>query len=667
MHRVPLKKITGSRFVFTNLKRWISSATEFNLENIYPDSLTLRDFPIDTINNPTPKLSRSELHERLSKIPIERYRNFVIVAHVDHGKSTLSDRLLELTGVIQPGDINKQILDKLDVERERGITVKAQTCSMIYHYKGADYLLHLVDSPGHVDFRLEVSRSYASCGGALLLIDASEGVMAQTVANFFLAYAMNLKLLPVINKIDLDNADVPRAEEQIETTFELPLEDLTHVSAKSGLNVEKILPAIIENMPPPKCDITKPLRALLVDSWYDSYLGVILLMHIVDGTIKKGDKVTSYRTKNKYEVKEVGIMYPDRFPTDKLVAGQVAYVIPGMKNSSQAFVGDTFHHSAIEEIVPLPGFEEPKPMVFVGAFPADGEDFRSLDESMEHLVLNDRSVTLQRETSTALGQGWRLGFLGSLHASVFKERLENEYGAKLIITAPTVPYQIEFKDGVTREITNPDEFPGIADKFKVAAFNEPYVKATMTLPQEYLGTVMKLCDNNRAIQLDVQFLTSQQVLMVYDLPLAHLVDDFFGKLKGATRGYASLDYEDSGYKPSDVVKLELLVNGNGIDALASVMHRSQVEKNGKEFVQRLKKFLRIQQFEVIIQAVANNKIVARETIKARKKDVLARLHASDVTRRKKLLSKQKEGKKKLKSIGNVQISNEAYGAFLRRE
>lgn len=608
--------------------------------------------------------SSKSIQERIAEIPIERYRNFSIVAHVDHGKSTLSDRLLELTGVVKPGQ--KQVLDKLDVERERGITVKAQTCSMFYKYKGLDYLLHLVDTPGHVDFRAEVSRSYASCGGALLLVDASQGVQAQTVANFYLAYSMGLKLIPVINKIDLQQADIPSAIQQVETTFELPEEDIIQVSAKTGLNVEKLLPAIIERIPPPTGKLSSPFRALLVDSWYDSYLGVVLLVHVVDGTVKKGQRVFSPHTERKYEVKEVGIMYPERVSIDMLKAGQVGYIVCGMKQTSEAMIGDTFMNVS-QPAEPLPGFEEPKPMVFVGAFPADDTDFKDLDDKMNQLVLNDRSVTLQRETSNALGQGWRLGFLGSLHASVFKERLEKEYGASLILTNPTVPYKIIYSTGEEKTITNPDDFPdGTTKRQAVSRFQEPYVQAIMTFPQEYLGTVIQLCDNNRGIQKEINYLTTGQCLLNYEIPLSHLVDDFFGKLKSATRGYASLDYEDAGYKDSKICKLELLVNGKGVDALAQVMHQSLVQSTGKEWVEKFKEHVKNQLFEVIIQARANNKIVARSTIKAKRKDVLHKMHASDITRRKKLLVKQKEGKKRMKAIGNVSVNQEAYQSFLRR-
>lgn len=610
------------------------------------------------------------VQERIAKIPISNYRNFSIVAHVDHGKSTLSDRLLELTGVIQPGDANKQVLDKLDVERERGITVKAQTCSMFYvdPKTKEEYLLHLVDTPGHVDFRAEVSRSYASCGGALLLIDASQGIQAQTVANFYLAYSMGLKLIPVINKIDLDAADIPRAMDQVETTFELPREDCIPVSAKTGLNIENIIPAIIRDIPGPHGNVDKPLKALLVDSWHDPYVGVVMLIHVVDGVVKKGMKLLSAHSEKRYDVKEVGIMYPDKMPMDCVKAGQVAYIIPGMRNPREAMIGDTFYqYGKHEGLEPLPGFEEPKPMVFVGAFPADGGEFKVMNDHMENLVLNDRSVTLEKETSNALGLGWRLGFLGSLHASVFKERLENEYGAKIILTAPTVPYKLIFKDGGESIVTNPDEFPG-ADfrNHNIEMLMEPYVNALMTIPDEYIGTVMSLCENNRGIQKELEYLTTGQVLLKYEIPLAQLVEDFFGKLKGCTKGYASLDYEDAGYKKSDIVKMELCVNGEPQDALTQVMHRSQVLSRGKEYVTRFKEYLKFQLFEVAIQAKVNNKVVARETIKAKRKDVTQKLHAADISRRKKLLLRQKESKKQMKASGKISINQEAYQAFLRR-
>lgn len=606
----------------------------------------------------------SELQERINSIPVENFRNFSIVAHVDHGKSTLSDRLLEHTGVIKAGS-NMQVLDKLDVERERGITVKAQTCTMIYKYKGSDYLLHLVDTPGHVDFRAEVSRSYASCGGALLLVDASQGVQAQTVSNFYLAYSLGLKLIPVINKIDLDHADIEKAMNQIESAFELERSEAICISAKMGTNIESVLPAVVERIPPPQVHSDLPLRCLLVDSWFDTYLGVVLLVYVVDGSIRKGQKIVSAHTKMKYDVKDIGIMYPDRLSTGGLRAGQVGYIVPGMKNSTDAFIGDTFM-SVDKPVEPLPGFEEPKPMVFVGAFPAEGTEFKALEESLHQLTLNDRSVTITKETSNALGQGWRLGFLGALHASVFRDRLDKEHGASIIITAPTVPYKVVWKNGKEVIVSNPDEFPDQTQMTNVLDLQEPYAEALIAIPQEYIGSTIKLCEDSRGLQQSLQYLSNGQALLKYLLPMAELVTDFFGKLKGTTKGYGSLDYEDAGYKSSKLVKLELLVNGKGVDALAQVMHRSQTEFRGKEWVKNFKEFLKNQLFEVIVQARAGGKIVARETVKAKRKDVLAKLHASDISRRSKLLKKQKEGKKHMKTIGRVSIPQDAYQSFLSK-
>ncbi|KAI9698882.1 MAG: Translation factor guf1 mitochondrial [Bogoriella megaspora] len=589
---------------------------------------------------------QTDLEKRIAAIPIERFRNFCIVAHVDHGKSTLSDRLLELTGTIEAGGGKAQILDKLDVERERGITVKAQTCSMIYNHKGEDYLLHLVDTPGHVDFRAEVSRSYASCGGALLLVDASQGVQAQTVANFYLAFSQGLKLVPVINKVDLPSADPDRALEQMQTTFELEPKNAVLVSAKTGLNVENILPAVIEQIPAPVGEGRKPLRLLLVDSWYSNYKGVILLVRIFDGIVKGGDNIVSLVTGLKYTVGEVGIMYPDQVPQPVLRAGQVGYIVfnPGMKRIQEAKIGDTYTTVGSEKVVELlPGFEEPKSMVFVAAFPVDQSDYQHLEDSINQVTLNDRSVTVHKESSEALGAGWRLGFLGTLHCSVFEDRLRQEHGASIIITPPTVPFKVNYKDGREEIIQNPNDFPD-ADlhHFRVAEIQEPFVIATITLPEEYLGQVMVLCESNRGEQKELSFFTATQVILKYELPLAQLVDDFFGKLKGATKGYASLDYEDAGWRSSNLVKLQLLVNKAPVDAVARVIHHSQRERLGKSWVTKFKEHVDRQMFEVVIQAAAGRQIVARETIKPFRKDVLQKLHASDVSRRRKLLEKQKE-------------------------
>ncbi|KAL8654280.1 MAG: hypothetical protein Q9210_001593 [Variospora velana] len=611
----------------------------------------------------------SDLERRISEIPLERFRNFCIVAHVDHGKSTLSDRLLELTGTIAPGG-NKQILDKLDVERERGITVKAQTCSMIYKHRGEDYLLHLVDTPGHVDFRAEVSRSYASCGGALLLVDASQGVQAQTVANFYLAFAQGLHLVPIINKIDLPSADSPRALEQMKGTFELDPSKAVLVSAKTGLNVEAILPAVIDQVPAPVGNHLKPLKLLLVDSWYSNYKGVILLVRIFDGQVKAGDHITSFATGLRYVVGEVGIMYPDQTRQTLLRAGQVGYIYfnPGMKRSQEAKVGDTYTTVGVEKLVePLPGFEEPKAMVFVAAFPVDQSDYTHLEDSINQITLNDRSVTLQKESSEALGAGWRLGFLGSLHCSVFEDRLRQEHGASIIITPPTVPFKVIWKDLKEETITNPAEFPdGGTAHTGIIELQEPYVLATIALPQEYLGKVIELCEGNRGEQKELHFFTATQVLLKYDLPMAHLVDDFFGKLKSLTKGYASLDYEESAWRKSNIIKLQLLVNKEPVDAVARVVHYSQAERLGRQWVTKFKQHVDRQMFEVVIQAAAGRRIVARETIKPFRKDVLSKLHASDISRRRKLLEKQKEGRKKLRAVGNISVGQEAFQAFLAK-
>lgn len=632
---------------------------------------------------------QSDLEKRIAAIPIERFRNFCIVAHVDHGKSTLSDRLLEITGVIEKGG-NAQSLDRLDVERERGITVKAQTCTMLYNHKGLDYMLHLVDTPGHVDFRAEVSRSYASCGGgalmsftlysqelcadwfrtALLVVDASQGVQAQTVANFYLAFSQGLTLVPVINKIDLPTADPPRALEQIKDTFELDPDKAVLVSAKSGINVEALLPSVVENIPAPVGDEDKPLRLLLVDSWYDNYKGVILLVRIFQGQIKPGDHVTSFATGIKYYVGEVGIMYPLQTPMTKLRAGQVGYIYfnPGMKRSQDAKVGDTYTTVGSEKLVEmLPGFEEPKPMVFVAAFPVDQSNYEHLEDSINQIVLNDRSVYVQKESSEALGAGWRLGFLGTLHCSVFEDRLRQEHGASIIITPPSVPFKIIDPKGKETIVSNPNDFPETDVLHqKVAELQEPFVLATITMPEEYLGKVIELCEGNRGVQTELTFFTSTQVILKYELPLAQLVDDFFGKLKGLTKGYASLDYEDAGWRKSSIIKLQLHVNKIPVDAVARVCHHSQAERIGKQWVTKFKEHVDRQMFEIVIQAVAGRRIVARETIKPFRKDVLAKLHAADTSRRRKLLERQKEGRKKLRAVGNVVIDQKAFQGFLAK-
>lgn len=616
----------------------------------------------------TPK--QSALEARIAAIPIERFRNFCIVAHVDHGKSTLSDRLLELTGTILTGG-PKQSLDKLDVERERGITVKAQTCTMVYkHTDNLDYLLHLVDTPGHVDFRAEVSRSYASCGGALLLVDASQGVQAQTVANFFLAFAQGLQIVPVLNKVDLPTADVRRTIDQISNTFEIETETAVQVSAKTGLNVERLLPTIVDLVPAPIGDHSAPLQLLLIDSWYDNYRGVILLVRIFQGSIRAGDHVTSFVTGNKYIVGEVGIMYPDQTPQSVLRAGQLGYIHfnPGMKRSQEAKVGDTYTHNHTRDVVKaLPGFEEPKAMVFVSAYPVETKDFTHLEDSINDLMLNDRSVTFAKESSEALGAGFRLGFLGTLHCSVFEDRLRQEHGASIIITPPAVPYKVIWRDGREEIFSQPSAFPDTAVVHsKVSEVQEPYVSATITMPEEHLGRVIELCEASRGEQVDISFFTATQVILKYDIPLAHLVEDFFGKLKGLTQGYASLDYEDAGFRSSKLEKLQLLVNKEPVDAVAQIVHHTQTQRLGKRWVTRFKEHVDRQLFEVVIQAAVGKKIMARESIAPYRKDVTSKLHAADVGRRRKLLDKQKEGRKKLRAFGNVVIDHKAFQGFLSK-
>ena len=501
-------------------------------------------------------------------------------------------------------------------------------------------------------------------------MDASQGVQAQTVANFYLAFSQNLTLVPVINKIDLPSADPERALEQMRDTFELDTNKAVLVSAKSGINVEALLPNVIEQIPAPVGDHTKPLRMLLVDSWYDNYKGVILLVRVFDGQIKVGDHVTSFVTGIRYYVGEVGIMYPLQTPQSILRAGQVGYVYfnPGMKRSKEAKVGDTYTTVGMEKTVkPLPGFEEPKSMVFVAAFPVDQSDYEHLEDSINQVMLNDRSVTIQKESSDALGAGWRLGFLGTLHCSVFEDRLRQEHGASIIITPPSVPFKVINRKGEETIITNPNDFPeGDELHQHVAELQEPYVLVTITLPEEYLGKVIEICEANRGEQQSLTFFTATQVILKYDLPLAHLVDDFFGKLKGSTKGYASLDYEEAGWRRSNIQKLQLYVNKIPVDAVARVVHTSQTEKIGKQWVTKFKEHVSRQMFEIVIQAIAGKRVVARETLKAFRKDVLQKLHASDVSRRRKLLEKQKEGRRKLRAVGNVTIDNKAFQGFLSK-
>ncbi|KAJ7172220.1 P-loop containing nucleoside triphosphate hydrolase protein [Mycena filopes] len=595
-------------------------------------------------------------------------RNFSIIAHIDHGKSTLADRLLELTGTIKKKEVgkNEQVLDKLKVERDRGITVKAQTASMMHTSGGKAHVLNLIDTPGHVDFAWEVSRSLAACQGALLLVDASQGVQAQTISVFHIAQERGLKIIPVLNKIDLPAAQPERIAAQMEATFGTDPADIICISAKTGRGVDQVLQAIIDRIPPPSGSTTKPLKAFLFDSQYDRYRGVISLVSIQDGVLKKGDRIASCYTKKKYEIADIGIMNPEENPVNGLYPGQVGYIACNMKESSEAHIGDTLYRVGAA-VDPMPGFKPAKAMVYAGIFPIDTSDFPKLEESIKRLALTDRSITVQRESSTALGQGCRLGFLGTLHMDVFRQRLEDEHDANIIITAPTVPYKIVYKD---REVfvSNPTEFPDATEvASKVKEVQEPVVKAAIIVPEEYFGEMMDLCYTHRAEELDHRYLdagtgtsSSSRIMLTCVIPLSEIVTDFFDQLKSRSSGFASFDYEEAGYKPSNLAKMSFLLNGKPVDALALIVHRSNEDKIGKLWVKKLVKVIPRQMFEVPIQAAVGKKIIARETLSAYRADVTAGLYGGDVSRKIKQLENQKEGKKKMKRMGNVDMPQEAF-------
>uniref|UniRef100_A0A1D5Q9V5 GTP binding elongation factor GUF1 n=2 Tax=Macaca mulatta TaxID=9544 RepID=A0A1D5Q9V5_MACMU len=589
--------------------------------------------------------SSAEFKEKLdmSRFPVENIRNFSIVAHVDHGKSTLADRLLELTGTIDKTENNKQVLDKLQVERERGITVKAQTASLFYNCEGKQYLLNLIDTPGHVDFSYEVSRSLSACQGVLLVVDA--------------------------NEIDLKNADPERVENQIEKVFDIPSDECIKISAKLGTNVESVLQAVIERIPPPKVHRKNPLRALVFDSTFDQYRGVIANVALFDGVVSKGDKIVSAHTQKTYEVNEVGVLNPNEQPTHKLYAGQVGYLIAGMKNVIEAQIGDTLylHKQPVE---PLPGFKSAKPMVFAGMYPVDQSEYNNLKSAIEKLTLNDSSVTVHRDSSLALGAGWRLGFLGLLHMEVFNQRLEQEYNASVILTTPTVPYKAVLssskliKEYREKEITiiNPAQFP---DKSKVTEYLEPVVLGTIITPDEYTGKIMMLCEARRAVQKNMIFIDQNRVMLKYLFPLNEIVVDFYDSLKSLSSGYASFDYEDAGYQTAELVKMDILLNGNTVEELVTVVHKDKAHSIGKAICERLKDSLPRQLFEIAIQAAIGSKIIARETVKAYRKNVLAKCYGGDITRKMKLLKRQAEGKKKLRKIGNVEVPKDAFIKVLK--
>lgn len=600
----------------------------------------------------------------LQKYTPTKIRNFSIIAHIDHGKSTLADRLLEITGTLSERQRHAQFLDKLQVEKERGITVKAQTASMFYTYKGEEYLLNLIDTPGHVDFSYEVSRSLYACQGALLLVDAAQGVQAQTMANFYLAFDQNLSIIPVLNKIDMLNADPERVSKEMKHLFDFNDDEILRASAKVGIGITDILGAIIERIPAPESTVDKPLKALLFDSWFDIYKGVICLVALKDGVLKKGDVITLAQLARDYEILELGLMYPNETPMPALYAGQVGYIIAGMKTVREARVGETIYHSK-KPVVPFPGFKPAKPMVFAGIFPIDSEEFELLRDSIEKLTLNDASVRVEKKSSAALGMGFRCGFLGLLHMDVFKQRLEQEYGLTVIITAPSVLYKVQLAHGGEMiDLESPSDFP---EPQQIEAIFEPIIDATILLPKEFLGPIIALCQEKRGVQQSLDYLNEERIILKYRLPLNEVATDFYDQLKSLTSGYASLDYEEAGYQESDLVKMDILLNSKPVDALSTIVHREKAYYVGRELAERLRKVIPRQLFEITIQAAIGAKIIARESISALRKNVTAKCYGGDITRKRKLLEKQKEGKKKMKQVGSVEVPHEAFISILKKE
>jgi GTP-binding protein LepA len=592
--------------------------------------------------------------------PATNIRNFSIIAHIDHGKSTLADRILEITGAVDPRDHRPQLLDSMDLERERGITIKAQAVRVEYTAKdGKLYRLHLIDTPGHVDFTYEVSRSLAACDGALLLVDASQGVEAQTVANTYLAVDAGLELIPALNKIDLPGAEPERVAGEIHEL--LGEDEVIRISAKSGEGVTDLLEAIVQRIPPPTGDVSEPARALIFDSEFDPYRGVVAYVRVVDGQLSKGDRLLAMQAGTEADVDEIGFFAPDMTPVQTLHAGEVGYLITGIKDVALLRVGDTLTTKATPAKEPLPGYREVKPMVFCGLVPVDTDQFPDLRDALEKLSLNDAALSWEPETSQALGFGFRCGFLGLLHMDIVRERLEREYDLELLATTPNVEYSVELTDGAQLLVHSPSEMP---DRSKIAAIYEPYIRATILCPKEHVGAVMELCQERRGTHVDMTFLSRERVQLHYDLPLAEIVLDFFDQLKSRTRGYASLDYELQGMRESDLVKLDIMLAGDKVDALSMVVHRDKAYGAGRALTERLRKQIPRQQFEVAIQAAIGSKIIARESVKPMRKDVIAKCYGGDITRKRKLLEKQKEGKKRMKQVGRIEVPQEAFLAVL---
>ncbi len=594
-------------------------------------------------------------------------RNFCIIAHIDHGKSTLADRILEFTGALSDREMSaagsNQVLDDMDLERERGITIKAHAVRLQYKASdGKDYILNLIDTPGHVDFTYEVSRSMAACEGALLVVDASQGVEAQTLANAYLAIDHNLEMIPVINKIDLPSANVEEVKHQIEDVIGLDASIAIPASAKAGIGIHEILESVVKNVPAPAGKADAPLRALLFDSWYDTYQGVVILVRVVDGTVRPKQKIKLYSNSAVYEVQSVGVYTPKMQPIAELSQGEVGCIIAGIKRVSDAKIGDTVMDADQPADAPLPGYKDVKPMVFSGIYPVDSDSYADLRDALEKLRLNDSSFTYEPETSLALGFGFRCGFLGLLHMDIIRERLEREFKLDLIPTAPTVVYRVTKNDGQVVMVDNPAKFPHVQD---IQRIEEPMIIASLITPEQYVGSLIALCQERRGVQRDITYITKDRVRISYDLPLNEIVMDFYDRLKSLTKGYASMDYELTGYVESDLVKLDMLMNGEPVDALSLITHRDKAAVRGRQLAEKLKEVIPRQLYEVIIQATIGAKIIARETVRALRKDVTAKCYGGDITRKRKLLEKQKEGKKRMKQVGSVELPQEAFLAVLK--
>lgn len=598
--------------------------------------------------------------ERRSKI-----RNFSIIAHIDHGKSTLADRILEKTNALTQREMKAQLLDSMDLERERGITIKLNAVQLNYKAKdGNDYIFHLIDTPGHVDFTYEVSRSLAACEGAILVVDAAQGIEAQTLANVYLALDNDLEILPVINKIDLPSADPERVRQEVEDVIGLDASEAVLASAKAGIGIEEILEQIVEKVPAPSGDPEGPLKALIFDSLYDAYRGVVAYIRVVEGTVKVGDKIKMMATGKEFEVTEVGVFTPKTTLRDELTVGDVGFLTAAIKNVGDTRVGDTITHAKNGATEPLPGYRKLNPMVFCGLYPIDTAKYNDLREALEKLELNDSALQFEPETSQALGFGFRCGFLGLLHMEIIQERIEREFNIDLITTAPSVIYDVFLTDGEKIAVDNPSNMP---DPQKIDHIEEPYVKATIMVPNDYVGTVMELCQKKRGNFITMQYLDENRVSIIYEIPLSEIVYDFFDQLKSSTKGYASFDYELIGYKTSKLVKMDILLNAEQVDALSFIVHRDSAYERGKIIVEKLKDLIPRQQFEVPIQAAIGQKIVARSTIKAMRKNVLAKCYGGDISRKRKLLEKQKEGKKRMKQVGSVEVPQEAFMAVLKMD